>query len=167
MNFDRAFNALIGNEGAYTDDPKDRGNWTSGIVGKGYLKGTKYGISAMTYPQVDIKNLTLVNAKKIYFTDFWEKAKCENLPEAIRFDIFDMAVNSGVGRAIITLQKAVGATPDGMIGEQTKSLIDMYDPEKLDKRLSAQRLLFICDVGTFPTYGKGWVRRVANNLMND
>lgn len=167
MNFDRAFNALVGNEGGYSDDPKDRGNWTSGIVGKGYLKGTKYGISAMTYPQVEIKNLSLDNAKKIYFNDFWVAAKCEQLPESIKFDMFDMAVNSGVKKAIITLQKAVGADPDGIFGQQTQSLVEMYDHEKLDKRLSAQRLLFICDVGTFPTYGKGWVRRVANNLLMD
>ena len=165
MDFDRAFTALIGNEGSYTSDPKDRGNWTSGKVGVGTLKGTKYGISAMTYPSVDIKNLTLDNAKKIYFNDFWLKAHCHELPNSIRFDVFDMAVNSGVGITIKTLQKAIGADADGIIGSQTKKLLEFYDQERLDKRLSAQRLLYICDIGTFPTYGKGWVRRVANNLL--
>jgi lysozyme family protein len=167
VNFDKSFEALIGNEGNYTNDPKDRGNWTSGVIGKGSLKGTKYGISAMTYPSIDIKNLTLENAKKIYFNDFWIKAKCENLPENIRFDMFDMAVNSGVERANIILQKAVGAKPDGIIGSQTLALVSKWEPETLDSRLSAYRLLFVCDVGTFPTYGKGWVRRVANNMLID
>lgn len=167
MDFDKAFTALVGHEGGYTADPKDRGNWTSGKIGVGTLKGTKYGISAMSYPIVDIKNLTLENAKAIYKRDFWDKANCDDLPDAIRFDVFDMAVNSGIKRAIITLQKAIGATPDGIFGEQTKKLLSFFDASTVDKRLSAHRLLFICDVGTFPTYGRGWVRRVANNLLLD
>jgi lysozyme family protein len=167
MDFDRAFTALVGNEGEFTNSPSDRGNWTSGKVGVGLLKGTKYGISAMTYPQVDIRNLTLENAKKIYHADFWVKTHCDELPDAIRFDVFDMAVNSGISATIKTLQKAVGAFPDGVFGPKTKKLLESFDAEKLDKRLAAQRLIFICDIGTFPTFGKGWVRRVANNLLLD
>jgi lysozyme family protein len=167
MKFDQSFMALIGHEGGFTDDPKDRGNWTSGVIGKGELKGTKYGVSAMSYPQVDIRNLTLDNAKAIYKRDFWDKAKCDTLPDAIRFDVFDMAVNSGVKRAIETLQSALGVKADGIIGNQTMEAIKALDPQLLDKRLSGHRLLFIANVGTFPTYGRGWVRRVANNLLQD
>ena len=65
MNFDQAFTALIGNEGNYTLNHKDRGNWTGGMSGAGQLRGTKYGISAASYPAVDIKNLTLEAAKAI------------------------------------------------------------------------------------------------------
>jgi len=43
MNFDLAFDRVIGHEGGYTDDPRDRGNWTGGATGRGELKGTKYG----------------------------------------------------------------------------------------------------------------------------
>lgn len=167
MNFDRAFAALIGHEGAYTNNPKDRGNWTSGVIGKGSLKGTKYGISAMAYPSFDIQNLSLVNAKKVYFDDFWQKCRCDELPEAVRFDVFDMAVNSGVSMAIKTLQKAAGALPDGIFGPKTMTQVKQMNPLILDKRLSGMRLLYICDIGTFPTFGRGWVRRVANNLLND
>jgi hypothetical protein len=42
--------------------------WTTGIIGKGICKGTKYFISAMTYPDLDIKNL-LDQAKAIYKRD--------------------------------------------------------------------------------------------------
>jgi len=167
MDFDRAFTALIGNEGEFNCDLKDRGNWTSGKIGVGMLKGTKYGISAMSYPKIDIRMLSLENAKKIYREEFWLKAHCDELPSSIRFDVFDMAVNSGVTATIKTLQKAIGAVPDGIIGPKTKKLLSLYGDERLDKRLSAQRLLYICDIGTFPTFGKGWVRRVANNLLLD
>ena len=48
---------LMVSEGGFTNDPNDRGNWTSGKIGVGELKGTKYGISAMAYPLEDIKNI--------------------------------------------------------------------------------------------------------------
>lgn len=167
MKFDKAFEALIGNEGGFTRDPKDRGNWTSGKVGTGELKGTNFGISAMTYPLVDIKGLTLDKAKLIYKRDFWDNMNADRLPEAIRFDLFDMAVNSGVGTACRALQRAVDTTPDGVIGSRTIASIALMDPQLVDKRFAAQRLLFLCDIETWPSYSKGWVRRVANNLMKD
>ena len=74
MNFDQAFDRLNGHEGAFSDDPKDPGNWTGGRVNVGELKGTKYGIAANTYGDLDIKSLTLDDAKKIYYRDWWLKA---------------------------------------------------------------------------------------------
>ncbi len=167
MKFDEAFDVLIGNEGEFTRDPRDRGNWTSGKIDNGELKGTKFGISAMTYPLVDIKNLTLDKAKAIYKRDFWNKMNADKLPKAILFDLFDMAVNSGVSTACRTLQRAVGSTPDGVIGPKTVANIALMDEQLVDKRFAAQRLLFLCDMATWPSFGKGWVRRVANNLMSD
>jgi lysozyme family protein len=167
MDFNQSFEVLLGNEGDFTDDPKDRGNWTSGRVGEGVLKGTKYGISAMTYPSLDIRNLTVGKAKEIYYKDFWSKVHCEELPEAIRFDIFDVAVNSGCSTAIKLLQRAINVTDDGIIGKVTLKALSEMDAQLLDKRLSAQRLLFISALKTFPIYGKGWIVRVANNLMKD
>src|SRR5690554_3598272 len=63
ITFDLVFERLIGHEGKFTDVRGDRGNWTSGRVGAGELKGTKYGISAMSYPHLDIKAITLEQAK--------------------------------------------------------------------------------------------------------
>ncbi|WP_236513543.1 glycosyl hydrolase 108 family protein, partial [Escherichia coli] len=59
MNFDQAFKVTIGHEGSFTLNKNDAGNWTGGKVGVGQLKGTKYGIAANSYPNLDIKNLTL------------------------------------------------------------------------------------------------------------
>ena len=68
--FNKVFDRVIGHEGGFQADPKDRGNWTSGVVGQGELKGTKFGLAAMTYPHLDIKNLTVDQAKAIYFEDW-------------------------------------------------------------------------------------------------
>ena len=167
MNFDQSFELLIGNEGAFTNDPRDKGNWDSGRCNVGTLKGTKYGISAAQYPLENIKELTLERAKQLYKRDYWDKLNCDQLPLTIAFDMFDMAVNSGVKNAAITLQKTVQFFQDGIIGKQTLNAVHAMDKELLDKRFNANRLLFICDIPTFPTYGKGWVKRVAFNLLKD
>jgi lysozyme family protein len=167
VEFNQAFDALIDHEGGYTNNPRDRGNWTSGKIGKGELKGTKYGISAMAYPHLDIKSLTLDQAKAIYKRDYWDKTQCDKLPGAIRFDMFDVAVNSGPSDAVKFLQRAVGADDDGILGNVTLSLVNRLDPQLLDKRLSGHRLLFIAKVDTFPTFGRGWINRIANNLLKD
>lgn len=64
-NFKKAFELTVGHEGGYGNDKRDRGNWTTGVIGEGELKGTKYGVSAMSYPDYDIENLTLEQAEKI------------------------------------------------------------------------------------------------------
>jgi lysozyme family protein len=167
MNFDDSFDRLIGHEGGYTNNPKDSGNWTSGRVGVGDLKGTKFGVAASSYPNVDIKNLTLDQAKEIYRRDYWDALSLGSLPEAVRFDLFDTAVNSGVGTAKILLQRALGVKADGVVGPKTIAAANEIDPQLLDKRFSAQRLLFICDLKAFTDFGKGWIRRVASNLLED
>ena len=167
MNFDQAFAKVIGHEGGYTNDSRDRGNWTTGAIGQGELKGTKYGVSAMAYPDLDIKNLTVDQAKEIYRRDYWNKLQLDQLPDAVRFDLFDAAINSGIGNAAKFLQRAAGVTADGAIGPKTIAAANAMDPAKLDKRINGYRLMFLCDITTFNTYGKGWVRRVATNLIED
>ena len=167
MNFDSSFELLIGSEGGFTKDPRDRGNWDSGRIYIGTLKGTKYGISAAQYPLENIADLTIDRSKQLYKRDYWDKLNCDQMPTTIAFDMFDMAVNSGVKTAALILQKTVHSFEDGVIGEQTIKAITAMDMQLLDKRLSANRLLYLCSLDSFPTYGKGWVRRVANNLLMD
>jgi hypothetical protein len=155
MNFDQAFETVIGHEGGYVNDRRDPGG------------ETKYGISKRAYPFLDIKGLTLDHAKEIYRQDYWNRLKLDQLPECVRFDLFDAAVNSGVRGAAIMLQKACEVIPDGKIGPQTIQAANSMDPEQLDSRLSGQRLLFLTELKTFPTYGRGWVKRVAMNLISD
>ncbi|MFH4425265.1 glycosyl hydrolase 108 family protein [Vibrio alginolyticus] len=72
MGFDKLFDRIMGHEGGLSLNPKDRGNWTSGIVGVGELKGSKYGVSAMSYPDLDIANLTRTECKEIVYRDFYK-----------------------------------------------------------------------------------------------
>lgn len=153
MNFDEAFASLIKNEGDYVNNPNDPGG------------ETRYGISKRTYPNVDIKNLTLEQAKAIYKKDFWNPSGCESVPDAVRFDFFDMAVNSGIKPAIRTLQKACGADSDGILGPNTLLKLNSMNAYNLHVKFNAQRLLFFTDLKGWNDFGKGWARRIANNLL--
>lgn len=165
MNFDDAFARLIGNEGGLSMSREDRGNWTGGRVGEGQLKGTKFGISASAFPDLDIAHLTLDQARIIYRTRYWSAAGCDSLPEALRFEVFDLAANSGPGRAARLLQRAVGAEEDGSIGPQTLMSIHNMPVDRILRRLDAHRNLLFTDDPSWPSFGRGWIRRVALNAL--
>lgn len=152
MNFDQAFERLIGHEGGYVNDPRDPGG------------ETKFGISKRSYPAEDIKALTLERAKAIYRRDFWGVAGCDAVPDAMKFDLFDMAVNSGPVTAIKTLQRSAGVTPDGLLGPITLQALNSTPAPRLVARFNGHRLDFMTDLKTWPVFGKGWAKRVASNL---
>lgn len=86
-------------EGGMSRDPNDPGNWTGGKVGVGSLLGTKYGIAANSYPNVDIPNLTEAQAAAIFKRDYWDKVAGDQQPVGVDLCVYDIAVNSGAGRA--------------------------------------------------------------------
>lgn len=164
MNYETAFKRLIGHEGRFQNNPKDRGNWTTGVVGKGQLKGTKYGISAMSYPHLDIHNLTLDDAKKIYHKDFWLRVDGDSLHSALAFQLFDAAINHGIGNAVRILQRAVDVADDGGMGPITHDAIRRRGTDDVLKLFNAQRIRFFTKLSTFDEFGRGWMNRVAQNL---
>lgn len=168
MGFDDSFAALIGNEGGFSNDPKDKGNWTGGGLGLGELKGTKFGISAARYPALDIANLSLDDAKAIYRRDYWGAGGCDAVPDAIKFDLFDMVVNSGQANAIRTLQRSMGMHDnevDGIMGPHTIMVAQGMNPDKAFARFQGARLFYITSSTTWDDEGRGLVNRVAANLL--
>ena len=152
--FDTCFTQLIGNEGGISNSSDDPGGLT------------KYGISQRSYPGVDIANLTLDEAKAIYQRDYWDRAQCDRLPAGIAFDVFDTAVNSGIGQAIRFLQRAVGVADDGVIGPMTLAAISRVEPEAIQARFNGQRLDFMTFLTTWDVFSRGWARRIAKNLQS-
>jgi len=165
MDFNSSFMALLNHEGGLSMDAEDRGNWTGGKIGVGKLKGTKYGISAAAYPEEDIAGLTVERVKTLYLRDYWGPAGCDLVPDAIKFDLFDAAVNSGVRGAVRMLQRSVGAVADGTLGPKTLQAVSNMDPAKALLRFNAGRLAIYAGDPAWAEYGRGWVIRVANNLM--
>lgn len=164
MNFDDVFERLLGHEGVFQNDRNDRGNWTTGVIGQGQLKGTKYGISAMTYPNEDIRNLMKNRAKFLYKRDFWERVGADKLHIAVGFQLMDAAINHGTGNAIRMMQRAVDVADDGVFGPVTRKGVEDTGIDDTLKLFNAERIEFFTKISTFSRYGKGWMRRVANNL---
>lgn len=150
MNFDRAFEIIIGHEGGYVNDPRDPGG------------ETKYGISKKAYPYADIKNLTLDQAKEIYKHDYWDRVEAETMPESVRLMLFDCAVNCGLTAAKKILQRAAGTKDDGVIGPKTRQAV-AYTPD-IEQQFAGFWLQYYTDLAGWQNYGKGWTRRVANDL---
>jgi len=150
--FDQCFDKLISHEGGYVNHPTDPGGETN------------YGISKRAYPSLDIKALTLADAKAIYKRDYWDRAQCDQLPSQLSYLVFDAAVNSGIGQSIRFLQRAVGVADDGSIGPITLSAAKRMDTNSLCARFLGHRLEFMTKLSTFDVFGKGWARRVADQL---
>ncbi|AAQ96493.1 hypothetical protein [Vibrio phage VP16T] len=162
--FDKAFDRVIGHEGGFQNDQKDRGNWTGGKVGVGENKGTKFGLAAMTYPDLDIKNLTVDEAKAIYRRDWWDALGMGTFRPAMQYQMFDAAINHGMRNATKMLQRASGAHDDGIIGPKTIGAARATDLDDLLMLFLAERLEFFTNIKTFDHYGRGWSRRIAGNL---
>ena len=163
-SFETTFSRTIGHEGKFQTNPKDRGNWTGGKEGVGELKGTKWGLAAMTYPHLDIANITLEQAKEIYFNDWWLKLKMDCWPNVMKYQMFDAAFNHGTGRANQFLQFAARVKDDGVIGPKTITAVNMTDPNDLVLRFLAKRLRYFTEVKTWAEFSKGWSLRVAQCL---
>lgn len=158
-NFDRAFALVVGVEGGYSTDPTDPGNWTGGAQGVGELKGTKYGISAKAYPDVDIENLTLDGAKAIYEPDYWNAVHGDDLPMPLAVLVFDCAVNQGQGTARVTLQHALGVAADGVIGPATLTAAE-HSSLWHAARFMSLRALRYTQSPLFARDGEGWFNRL-------
>lgn len=162
--FEIAFNRIFDNEGGYQNSYDDRGNWTSGKVGEGELRGTKFGISAMTYPDLDIVNLTVEKAKSIYYVDWWVGLGISKFPKPLQYQLFDAAINHGMDATIKMLQYAIGVKADGMFGPRSKQALSLVSDDDVLLLFLSERLLFMTGIKTWKTYGKGWARRIAHNL---
>lgn len=130
-------------EGEYQNNPLDVGNWTDCAVNKGENKGTKWGISACSYPHLDIKNLTMQEADAIYFKDYWQASGADKLPWPYCLFAFDTAVLHGVGTSK-KWQEEVGNSPYAF---------------------AAKRLRVYTKLGNWSEFGAGWVNRTAALLV--
>jgi len=164
INFDKAFERVVGHEGGFQAHYNDRGNWTTGVIGEGELKGTKFGIASHSYPNLDIENLTLEQAKKIYLRDFWEPCSKINMDNALVFQMFDAAFHHGIRTALRMIQRAVDTKDDGFIGPMSIAAVQAQSLHDTLKRYLAQRIRFMVRLSSFKTFGGGWMNRIANNL---
>jgi lysozyme family protein len=158
-NFDVCLELMLAHEGGFVNHPQDPGGMTN------------LGVTARVWEEwlgrptneKEMRALTPLMVKPLYKRKYWDAIRADELVDGVDYCVFDVAVNSGVGRAIKFLQQSVGATPDGGFGSITMALVKQAesDPVKLIEMYSARRLEFLQSLKTFETFGKGWSRRVA------
>lgn len=122
--FREALNFTLVWEGGYVNNPKDPGG------------ETKYGISKRRYPHLDIKNLTLQQAKDLYYQDYWLPVEGYLFSYPKYIYSFDIGVLCGIGRAVILRD------------------ISIYE-------IMARQNEYFTQLETFEDFGRGWIRRNA------
>lgn len=160
MEFHEAIEVVLEHEGGYVDHPNDPGG------------ETKYGITKRSYPNLNIKNLTIEEAKVIYKQDFWDKNKIEKYPYGIRLMMFDMAVNMGNRNAVKVLQRAMNRFDikhlrvDGIAGKNTNAAVSLlFAMNKgflLLSMLNGERITYYVTLAKsekFRVFLVGWVKR--------
>jgi len=152
-DYKNAIKKVLISEGGYVNDPDDAGG------------ETKYGISKRSYPDVDIKNLTVDKAKDIYKRDYWDKIKGDEIvDDEVAYEIFDTAVNMGVRTSSKIAQMVCDAHPDGVIGTNSLASLSEMDKELFVLKFKLAKIArYTYIVKRNPTNKKfyfGWINRV-------
>lgn len=165
-NYDHCLGLILYHEGGYVNHPKDPGGETN----KGVTKRVYENWCAeQDLFQKDMKDLKISDVAPIYKEKYWDRCKCDSLPDGVDLCVFDFGVNAGTGRGARFLQKCVGAIADGAIGPNTLRQVDewvaMRGEEDLIVEYSERRRNYYKRLKTFSTFGKGWLRRVEETEL--
>ena len=137
-NFDFCLETVLKLEGGFVDNPRDPGGATNWGL-------TRYTISAFEHEPVSVyavRNFPREKAGEIYRALYWDAVDGDHLPDGEDLMLFDIAVNSGVGRAE-AFDKVVDKLPDGT---------------RIDA-LNRMRLSFWKRLATWSYFGRGWTNR--------
>jgi len=156
-NWDKSFEMVLKHEGGFVNHPKDPG----GMTNLGVTKAAWEGYIGKSVDEAFMRSLTPEVVKPFYKAMYWDKIQGDQLPNGVDYAAYDLAVNSGTGRAAKYLQQIAGVTADGVIGPKSLEAIQKCNPEQMVQALCDMRLDFLKRLPTFETFGKGWSRRVA------
>lgn len=156
-NYEEALKRLLAHEGGYSNHPSDPGGPTKfGITIHDYRKYMKPDASA-----ADVRAMPLAHAQIIYRERYWNALRCDALPGGLDYAVFDYGVNSGVSRAVKVLRRLAGLSESAQMNDAVIAAVRRHDAADLVARLCDERLVFLKRLRTWPVFGAGWSRRVA------
>jgi len=159
-NFDKCLHMLLEHEGGYVNNKHDKGGMTNlGVTKRVYDKWI-----GRESTEQEMRDLTPDDVAPIYKKNYWNRVKGDSLPSGLDWACFDWAVNSGSGRPAKAVQRAVGATQDGAIGNQTLGLIAEKDPKFIIDYVYTVRQAFYESLDDYKHFGRGWSRRNTETL---
>lgn len=193
-----AFDQLMKVEGGFVDDPVDRGGATKyGIslrflIAEGQIDGDGDGRADFDLDMdgdidgLDVRRLTLGDAKYLYWRCFWLRGRMAMLPRPLGEAVFDQAVNGGLVAAGKLLQRAVNTClltakyaskptalkVDGQIGQSSREAVmwvlrypGLGMPELLATYRAAAAQRYRSIVANNPSqkrFLKGWLARAED-----
>lgn len=157
-NYKPSLDLVLQHEGGYVNDPQDPGGATNKGVTQAVYDAWR---RAQGLPSRSVASIGDAEVGSIYKNNYWDRVMGDELPSGVDYSVFDFAVNSGVNRAARYLQRAVGVADDGKIGPKTLAAVKVKDPQSIIDAICEDRLTFLQHLPTFPRFGGGWTRRVA------
>lgn len=150
---------LLKEEGGFVNNPHDPG----GITNLGVTAKTWAAWTGTKPTEADMRALTPERVGPLYRTRYWNAVLADCLPPALALIVFDFAVNAGPARAAKMLQGVVGASQDGSVGPATLKALQALAGAKglaevVRSYMNARRAYYR-SLGTFGTFGKGWLAR--------
>ncbi|MEA2980272.1 MAG: hypothetical protein QOF09_2095 [Alphaproteobacteria bacterium] len=157
-NYHACLTRLLVHEGGYTNHPSDPGGPTNfGITIADYRRYVKSNATA-----ADVRAMRLDEAEAIYRSKYWNAQRCDELPRGLDYTIFDYGVNSGFGRSGRVLRRVCGLPDnDWRVTDEVIAAVNKHDPKALVLAVNDERLAFLKRLKTWPVFGAGWGRRVA------
>jgi lysozyme family protein len=150
--FERAVAITLDLEGRDSNrDPKDDPG--------GY---TRFGFAQKFNPDIDVRKLTLEEAKERYRARYWNVCRCGEMPWPVALAVWDFAVNSGPSDAAKALQLSLGGlVVDGVIGPQTIGRVSVRskDAGMLVDRIQTERVMHMMRLPNWDANKIGWLRR--------
>jgi lysozyme family protein len=156
-NYPRCLANTLREEGGWTNDPRDPGGPTMrGIIQREY---TKYR-ATKGLPNQSVRYINEAELQDIYAGNYWKPMLGDLWPKGPDQIVFDIAVNSGVGRAPQIMRAAMG-NPSGGVATLARLATQSRDQVGIVKRACARRASFYRSLHTFSVFGRGWLRRNA------
>lgn len=156
-NFEQCLALVLKSEGGFVNNPKDPG----GMTNLGVTKAVWEKWVGREVNEAEMRALGPQDVAPLYKANYWDKIGGDSLPLGVDYAVFDMAVNSGVGRAAKTLQQVLGVGADGQVGQATISACEAANPRDVATGICEKRLAFLQSLPTYGTFGRGWANRVA------
>lgn len=187
-DFDAAYAATMGIEGAYSNNPADSGGETwKGIARKYHPGWDGWALVDLLktdphFPRCLGQDKALEDmVRAFYRREFWDRFQGDRFPgQALASETFDTAVNCGLGTAVAMIQRGLNVlnrggelypdmAEDGGMGPRTLTALSTLarKPEDLDTLLTAVNVLqgaHYLDLAARrekdEAFVRGWLKRV-------
>lgn len=166
--FNDYFKVILEHEGGFVNHPNDPGGKTNYGISLLFLKGLVLDEGDIDHDGDidgdDIKALTIEDSRKLYQKFFWDPLHLDGIVnEELKLHIFDHGVNAGTRTAVKLLQRILGVTDDGSLGNATTSATNTYTKDIIEEYKKAREKYYLDIIAKNPrliVFKNGWLNRI-------